>query len=260
MKKRRILGVLMAGVLIFTLSGAVSAQVAVESAYVGLGPVVFPDYEGSEDYALFVAPLANVKWDNHMYINLQATQAWASVIPSATWIGGPVVQFIPKRGSNVDNSAVSDLDTVDASLMTGGFFGFQVGHWTAMLEAMWDVASGNKGAIARLRFDYLVPISEKVSMKFRFFSTYAESDYMDAYFTIDRKDSEKSGLDEFNADSGIKDLGGTFFVSYSPWQKWDIVCAGQYTRLFYDAKNSPVTDDVGSANQFLGGIFAIYNF
>jgi outer membrane scaffolding protein for murein synthesis (MipA/OmpV family) len=260
MKKQRILGVLMAGVLIFALCGAVSVQAAVESAYLGLGPVIFPDYEGSDDYAIFVAPLANVKWDNHMYINLQATQAWASIIPSATWIGGPVVEFIPKRGSNVDNSAVSDLDTVDASLMAGGFFGFQVGHWTAMLEAMWDVASGNKGAIARLRCDYLVPLNDKVYMKFRFFSTYAESDYMDAYFTITPEESLKSGLDTFSADSGIKDAGGTLFVSYSPWQKWDIVCAGQYTRLFYDAKNSPVTDDEGNPNQFLGGIFAIYNF
>jgi outer membrane protein len=260
MKKRRILGLFLAGVLIFTLSGAVSVQAGVESAYLGLGPVVFPDYEGSKDYALFVAPLADVKWDNHMYINLQGTQAWANLIPSATWIGGPVVQFIPKRGSNVDNNAVGDLDKVDASLMAGGFFGFQVGHWTALLEAMWDVASGNKGAIARLRFDYFVPVSEKVNMKFRLFSTYADSDYMDAYFTITPEESLKSGLDTFSADSGIKDAGATLYVSYSPWEKWDIVPAASYTRLFYDAKNSPVTDDEGSANQFLGGIFAIYNF
>ena len=49
-------------------------------------------------------------------------------------------------------------------------------------------------------------------------------------------------------------------VVYSPNENWRIVLVGGYKRLLEDAEDSPVVDDAGDANQFLGGLLAIYRF
>jgi len=92
------------------------------------------------------------------------------------------------------------------------------------------------------------------------FTTWASEDYMEAYFGINQSNSNKSGLKTFDADSGIKDVGIALPVTYSPWEHWSIMGAVAYKRLLGDAADSPVVDDEGNANQFIGGMLLIYRF
>ena len=77
---------------------------------------------------------------------------------------------------------------------------------------------------------------------------------------IDEKNSLKSGLDTFKADSGIKDIGLTVPVLYSPWDHWSIMGVAAYKRLLDDAEDSPVVDDEGDKNQFVAGALLVYRF
>ena len=47
---------------------------------------------------------------------------------------------------------------------------------------------------------------------------------------------------------------------YSLSREWNLVFAVTYTRLLGDAADSPVVDDEGSENQFMGGILVTYTF
>jgi hypothetical protein len=84
-------------------------------------------------------------------------------------------------------------------------------------------------------------------------STWAEDDYMSSYCGIDPANAAASGLDEFNADEGFKDVNFGGALSYRFLERWRMAALGTYARLLGDAEDSPVVDDVGDANQFFGG-------
>jgi outer membrane protein len=226
---------------------------------VGLGAGVAPEYEGSENYSLVPIPLVSVRFSNDMSILWVANLARANLIPSRTWMAGPILQYIRER-NHVDNNKVDKLDTVDASLMAGGFAGVRFDQFSLSLEAMQDIADGNEGAIVRLRGGYHLTINKEWSAALNAFTTWADGDYMSAYFGIDQSNANKSGLKTFNADAGFKDVGITLPVTYSPWEHWSIMGAVAYKRLLGDAADSPVVDDEGNANQFIAGMLLIYRF
>jgi outer membrane scaffolding protein for murein synthesis (MipA/OmpV family) len=204
-------------------------------------------------------PYVSVRFSNDMSIQWIANMARANLIPDRTWMAGPTLEYIQKR-ENVDNNKVDKLENVDAALMTGGFAGFRVDQFSFSLEAMQDIASGNDGAIIRLRGGYHLPISKEWSASLNGFTTWADDDYMDAYFGINQKTANRSGLKKFDAGSGIKDVGLALPVTYSPWEHWSVMGAVAYKRLLGDAADSPVVDDEGNANQVVGGMLLIYRF
>jgi outer membrane protein len=238
---------------------AETAAVEQTAVAVGLGPGVVPDYEGSSDYQIVPLPFVSVRFSNNMSIQWIANMARANLIPSRTWMAGPMVQYIRER-DDVDNNKVDKLDDVDASLMAGGFFGVRFDQFTLSLEAMQDIADGNDGAIVRLRGGYHLLMSKEWNVSINASTTWADDDYMEAYFGIDQSNADKSGLNTSDADSGFKDVGVALPVTYSPWEHWSIMGAVAFKRLLGDAADSPVVDDEGDENQFIGGMVLIYRF
>ena len=225
----------------------------------GLGFGIVPDYEGSSDYTAVPLPYLSMRFANNMSVLWVANKARANLVPSGNWMAGPLVEYIKSR-ADVDNNKVDKLKNVDAALMMGGFVGYRIERFTFTLEAMADVASGNDGTLVRLKGSYHLPIDEEWSALFIVYTTWADSDYMDAYFGIDGADSRRSGLKKYDADSGIKDVGFVVPVTYSPYEHWSFMGALGYKRLVGDAEDSPVVDKEGEANQFLAGAFVIYKF
>ena len=229
-------------------------------AFLGLGVGLAPDYEGSDDYQAVPLPYAGVRFDNHMSIIWAANRLSVNLIPSPIWRGGLTAEYIAKRDDDVDSDKVGDLDEVDASFMVGGFLGFDTERWRGSVEAMADVADGNEGSIIRLRAGYKIPVDKVWMFSINAFTTWADDDYMESYFGIDDKNSLKSGLDTFKADSGIKDVGLIVPVVYSAWDHWSIMGVAAYKRLLGDAEDSPVVDDEGDKNQFVAGALLVYRF
>lgn len=259
MKRYLNLIVLVVGMLMICLVANQSVIAQDTQISVGLGLGVAPDYEGSEDYQAVPIPYASVGWSNHMAISLLGNKAKVNLIPSPIWKGGLIGEYIAER-NDVDNNKVDDLKTVDAAIMLGGFFGLEYENWSASIEAMQDVADGNDGSIVRLNGGYKIPIDKTLSLSLGVFTTWADDDYMEAYFTIDGADSARSGLSTFNADSGFKDVGLNLLASYKPWENWGFMGLASYKRLLDDAEDSPVVDDEGSPNQFSVGALVFYRF
>ena len=275
MKNRFFMLIILLGILTVTLGlpNYISAQgidleaehpqpAAVEgetATSLGLGFGIVPDYEGSSDYTAVPLPYLSMRFANNMSVLWVANKARANLVPSGNWMAGPLVEYIRSR-ADVDNNKVDKLKNVDAALMMGGFVGYRIERFTFTLEAMADVASGNDGTLVRLKGSYHLPIDEEWSALFIVYTTWADSDYMDAYFGIDGADSRRSGLKKYDADSGIKDVGFVVPVTYSPYEHWSFMGALGYKRLVGDAEDSPVVDKEGEANQFLAGAFVIYKF
>jgi outer membrane protein len=225
----------------------------------GLGLGLAPDYEGSSDNQAVPLPFFQYRFDNNMSVMWAANRGTVNLIPDPQWHGGLALEFVPER-DDVDNNKVDDLDDVDASFMIGGFLGWENEEWKFSIEAFTDIADGNEGSMIRFRGGYKIPTPRPWAVSINAYTTWADDDYMEAYFGIDQRNSLKSGLKTHKADSGLKDLGFSLPVLYSPWEQWSLMGVVALKRLLGDAKDSPVVDDEGDENQFVAGVLAIYRF
>ena len=90
--------------------------------------------------------------------------------------------------------------------------------------------------------------------------TYASDDYMSEFFDVNASNAARSGLSQFSADGGIKDVGLQMALSYRLSQAWSVTGIAAFTRLLEDAADSPITDDEGSNSQFFGALTVNYHF
>jgi outer membrane scaffolding protein for murein synthesis (MipA/OmpV family) len=226
---------------------------------VGLGAGVVPEYEGSEDSKGMPLPYLNLHFENHMSLEWIANLMRFNLIPSATFKAGPIAQYIGKR-EHVDNRRVDRLEGVDAAFMLGGFFGLELNRFTVSVEAMQDMSDSNEGAIVRLRAGYRIPLSKTWIIALNGYTTWADDDYMSAYFGVDQTNSLRSGIKEYNADSGFKDVGITVPIRFNASEHWSIIGVAGFKKLIGDAEDSSIVSDEGDDNQFVGGAFVIYRF
>lgn len=226
---------------------------------IGGGIGLAPDYEGSEDYELVPIPFVDVRWKNGMFVNLEGLTMRANLFPSDFWRLGLMANYRPKR-SNVENDQVDRLEHVEAALEMGPFAGIDYKNWSVSVEVTTDVAEGHDGTLFTARSSYNWVASNNLTILFGASTTYASNDYMSTYFGIDFFDAARSGLPEYGADAGFKDVSFTLRISYGIDDSWSTRCIASYTRLVGDAEDSPLVDDEGNANQFLGGLLLVYKF
>ncbi len=259
MKNRKSLLMLLATLYVLcwitvTTSIALAADISI-----GGGIGLAPDYEGSEDYELVPIPFADVRWQNGMFFNLEGLKMRANLIPSDYWRLGLMANYRPKR-SNVENDQVDRLEDVEPALEMGPFAGIEYKNWSVSVEVTTDVAEGHDGTLFTARSGYNWVVSDNLTILFGASTTYASNDYMSSYFGIDLRDSARSGLPEYGADAGFKDVSLSLGIAYGISDSWSTRGIASYTRLVGDAQDSPVVDEEGDANQFFGGLLLIYSF
>jgi outer membrane protein len=260
MKNRKSISVhLLAAVLFIALACAVPAQAGVENYSLGIGLGFVPDYEGSSDYEAVPIPYARVNWDDGKSLELQALKLKATLLRFDALTLGPLANFRPGR-DDVDNERVDDLKDVDDAFELGVFAGFEIDQWNVSAEILQDVSDEHDGLLFTLGGGYRLPLDEKKTLSLGASITFADDDYMESFFEIDNADSARSGLETFDADSGLKDISFKVGFGNMLTESWRMQAIIRYSRLLGDAADSPVVDDEGSANQFLGGVVFVYTF
>jgi outer membrane protein len=226
---------------------------------VGAGLAAAPDYEGSEDFTAAPLLMVNAKWEDGYFIKFMGNRLRANVMPSNTWSVGPVLQFRGERNDDVNNNKVADMKKIDATMEAGVFGGFNAEGWDASLQWVTDTSDKHDGYLTTFDAGYSFPavgLNNRVGIS----TTYADKDYMDTYFSVDKRDADHSGLDRYKADSGLKDFGINLTSSYAFGESWGLTGLLKYTALLNDAKDSPIVDDEGNSNQFIFGVMATYKF
>jgi MipA family protein len=231
----------------------------------GAGVGAAPDYEGSDDYEL--VPLWNLRVANlyhpNTFVQVIGPRLRSNFLPSDHWRLGLAGQFIKER-DDVENDQVDALEKVDPSVMLGVLGGYDFladpqQHLVLEVEARQDVANDN-GFLASVRALYGGRLTERWRFDALVGSTWASEDYMSSYFGIDAADAARSGLDQFSADEGFKDVSVAGALTYRLFERVSVSAIANYTRLIDDAADSPVVDDVGDENQFFGGALVNYTF
>lgn len=227
------------------------------SVVVGAGGAYAPDYEGSDDYEFQPFPFVSIVYDDFVFIN--GTSVGINLLNYEGLKAGPIARYGFGRDED-DNNALDGLGDVDDSIEVGGFVNYEIGIWSAGLIVMQDVGGGHEGLVAEAVTGVSVPLTDNLSSSLEGSATWASSDYMETYFGISPKQSARSGLEEFNADAGFKDVAVTLGLNYMFTESIGLSGRAQYKRLLSDAADSPIVDDKGSADQLFGGLFLTYTF
>ena len=235
-----------------------SGSAAGQGLTLGAGVGGAPDYEGSDEYQAVPLFLARFGFGQQS-IELRGTKVKATLLSGGVFSAGPVVNYRGER-DDVDENAVDDLDNVDAAIEVGGFIGFFNNGLLANVTALHDVADAHDGYLIEAQLGYRTQVSPSHAQTIILTGTYADNNYMDTYFSIDAGDAAASGLDEFDADEGFKDVGITLNLEFGDSEGLGLTGILSYKRLLDDAEDSPVVDDVGDEDQIFGGVALTYSF
>ncbi|ETX06330.1 MipA/OmpV family protein [Candidatus Entotheonella palauensis] len=248
---------------VFTLGQPAFAQPL--KGFVGIGAATIPDFEGSSDYSVVPFLVGRLRLEPY-YIQFLGTGLRTNMVAHEFWRAGPVLRYRFSR-NDVDNAVVDRLRRVDAAFEIGGFVGIEKRNVfqprdtvSARIELRQDIAGGHKGWLLDLGASYTYRLARRWRLVVGSSVTIASANYMDAYFSIDADNASRSGLARFDADGGLKDLGLSMVAAYGITRRWGLLARAGYTRLLDDAANSPIVEDEGSANQFLGALGVSYRF
>ena len=237
------------------------------NGFVALGAATIPDYEGSDDYDVMPLLMAKVNYKETYYAELVGTALRANISPYPAIEFGPVIGYSGGRDDDVDNNAVSRLREIDAGVEAGAFVKLPfksvlTEYDSASLSAQFlsDISDTHEGTTIKLSAGYDRWINKQLSLGASISTTYASDDYNDAFFSIDADNASRSGLNQYDADGGFKDIGLRINSRYALSEKWGITGLIGYKKMIGDAADSPVVDDAGSDNQWMAGLGVSYRF
>ncbi|MBL0924905.1 MAG: MipA/OmpV family protein [Sphingomonadaceae bacterium] len=237
----------------------------------GIGAGYGPSYEGSDDYVLFPAPIAQGSVSGFdfgargpgLYVDLVRD---GNSDRNVKFLAGPLVRVRLDRRSDIKDPVVRALGKEDVAVELGATAGVSFSKvlnpfdtLTLSTDIQWDVAGAHGGRLISPGISYSTPLSTAIFTSLSLSATHVDADYADTYYSIDAAGSAASGLPVFDAGSGWKSYGASFLggVDLSGDARdggWAVFGLVSYSRLTGDAKRSPVTSIRGDADQwFLAG-------
>ncbi len=233
--------------------------------YVAGAVGIVPDYMGSDDYTIGAAPAGLMKFGNSdRYARLLVTELSVNVIDSRVWNFGPVLNYRLAR-DDVDDDAVDLMRDIDGTIEAG-----VLGGWTwigdddprhrfnVSAEVLYDVGDTHEGYIVSVGARYFQPVTLPLTLSIGATATYGSDDYMQTYFGIDSDNAARSGLSQFSAGGGLRDVRIPIMAIYSLSPNWHVTGGLVYSRLLDDASDSPIVDDRGSSDQLFAGLGVAY--
>jgi outer membrane scaffolding protein for murein synthesis (MipA/OmpV family) len=241
----------------------------------GAGAIYVPSYEGSDDYTISALPLLQGSIGG-IGISPRAAGVALDFIPDGDsgpqFSLGPSVRVRLNRASDVKDPVVELLPELDTAIEVGPSAGVSfpgvLNPYDSLaftVDARWDVAGAHDGMTINPSVSYTTPLSTGIAAVLSVSGEWADDNFMDYYYSVDTAAATITGLDEFQAQGGLKSLGTQLLLG------WDLnnnlmdgglalFFVGGYSKLMNDAKASPFTSERGSASQWMGGAGLAFTF
>lgn len=225
------------------------------SVSIGALGIYKPEYEGSDDYSVSGFPLINIVWRDTIFLNSRkglGAYVWnRNNIKLGLSIGYTI-------GRDEDNSSHLDgLGDIKSGANANVLLEWTPGNVALDAHYEQQITGQDTGFQVHLGAGYNLQITKKVSIVPTVKTTYASSDYMEEYFGISQRQSDRSGLFVYDADSGLKSIGLQVMANYRVNEHWGIQTMAAYNHLVGGASDSPV---VKNENQYLLGLGLSHKF
>lgn len=205
--------------------------------FIGAGLGYVPKYEGSDNYKFLVGPVFDLRygdfyanlWDG-VGVDVVNTDRFEAGL-GLTYVRGRKAKHSPagvgKVGSTVGSHAYARVYLMDDVSLTGG---------------VTKAYGGTDGVLADLTLNYRFRPAKHIMLIPSVSATWASGKHMKRYFGINEQQAMRSGLPEFDADSGIKDVSASLTTIYSLTRHWHISASAGLDRYLGDAVDSPLNE------------------
>lgn len=258
-KFAKIMPLLAAAAVLPTLSGTAHASEDDRlHGYSVIGVAAIPEYEGADK--MDVIPFVNGRLTlGERYIAIEGVTLRANVLATEGFEFGPVANLTFGRDAKIKSNAVARLGKIDEAYEIGGFAAasFAVGEngrARFAVQAVHDVSNVHDGWVATASARYSHQFGKRFTVGAEATASYADDKYAQTYYSVTPVGALASGLPQFAAKGGLKDVGATLTASYQVTPRWSINAYGGYRRMLGKFADSPVVDREGNANQLSAGI------
>lgn len=243
---------------------------------IGVGAGLGPSYSGSDDYAVFPAPLIQGKVGGIGITPRPAGLALDLIDDPAdskvNFAFGPSFRLRNDRATQIKDDVVKLAGKLDRAFEVGVSAGVSkpallnpYDSLTLSVDTRWDVAGAHDGMVVEPAVMYFTPLNRGMAASLSFGAQFADDNFNDYYYSVDTAQSATSGLATYQADGGLNSVGTNLLLAVDfdgnlQNGGFSAVVIGGYSRLFGDAKNTPYTSVRGSADQFLGAVGIGYTF
>lgn len=228
---------------------------------VGLGPQVQTSFPGAKTVTVWPTGILDLRRPGEARPFSSPDDGIGLALLDYGWIkAGPVGRLLPSRGTSNGNGAFYGLPYVGASVELGIFAELWfTEHFRARAEVRQAV-SGHDGLDSNIAFDAI--------QKFGAF-TFAvgprlqlgDTQYMRSYFSVTPAQAFINGrVTPYQATGGLGSVGALASVKYDFLPNWSATAFGGYDRLVSSAAASPIPNNLGSLNEFTGGLIIAHAF
>ena len=226
------------------------------TGYVGATVFANSEYLGSANEDIRVLPY--LSFQNIKGFDLIGASLNYRLIEAGTGQGlgkwslraGPNVTFHGKRDSS-DSPNLNGFEDVDFSVPVGGYIRSTFGPIGLQLQAGQDIAGGHKGLTADASIGTFYRNGNFAIQPF-IAASWSNNKHQDAFFSVTQEQSNTSGLDVFNADSGLYAYSANLLSWVEINDKYAVSFFASYRWYAGDAKDSPILQaSDGSRNGIL---------
>lgn len=157
--------------------------------------------------------------------------------------------------------AGADISKVGFTVEPGVFAGYYVAPQLRAYGELRKGVGGHEGVVSMLALDYvqrdgdrwLVAVGPRVNL--------SDARYRRAYFGVSQRDAAAAGIPVYRVgDNIVHSVGLAATGLRQLTTRWGLYGYLGYDRLTGDAARSPITERLGSKNQFSGGLALSYTF
>lgn len=242
---------------------------------VGVGGVVLPDYEGSDQYRIIPAGAIRAKVRG-ISITTNGPYLVANLIPQSGSFGfdaGPIIglRFDHRRHSG--DEVVRLMLKRNTAYEAGGFLGVSMhglldpyDTLSLHLDVLHDIGNAHKSTVFDPHVDFSTPVSRKTYVSVSAGAEIVSDKFARYYFGVSPADVAATGgaLPLYSPGGGLKNLKTSLLVNQSITGDllggFSIFGLGQYSRLVGDFKRSPVVEQRGNANQWVAALGLAYTW
>lgn len=225
---------------------------------VGVGPEYRPDYFGSDDYHWVADPEVYVKFRNFVFLDNDGADI--ALFGFSGFSFGPSVR-VANRRREVDNVALTGLGDIDRTLEIGGFAATKfVDRLLFRFKVRKGITGGHDGLVVDAAGTALLFRYGRVSTSVSANATWVGERYADTFFSVTPAQALTSGLPVYDAQRGMRDIGGSFNAYINIGKRWSLNPYVGYSYIFDEYAQTPIIALYGDRNQYRAGFHLMREF
>jgi len=225
---------------------------------IAAGAQLYPSYPGSDSFDIGpMFDLDRARGTEPFDFEAPDESFGFSVVDLGGVRFGPAINF---EGARSAKDVGAPLPKVKFSLEPGAFVEFDLAESFRLRAELRKGVTGHKGWVGTAGADWISRDGDNWLVSIGPRVTWSDNRYQDAWFGILPADAVASGLPAYNPGGGIHAVGAAASFETQLGPRWGIATYAKYDRMVGDAADSPIVRQLGSRDQFSGGLALTYTF